>query len=256
MTLAGSVFTYGERQKANHDKQTQRFVNILDFYFRLGGESMKTFESCCLCLQFARSPVCTPCGYIFCRECIVLNLAAQRAEFKKRLNLYEKQQDRLKAMLAEQAELDEKNHIENYKSKIDSVLTINKPIEKEISPSIDINITDEKPKCVLLNPMTLKSLQLSSLINLHPEVEDDKWVCPITQKIIVHQPAVAVIKSGEVFLKSAADKFILGMGCNKSTSWTKSKVVKPQDFVLLQMGGSGFSAHNNLEASPVGLRLK
>lgn len=58
---------------------------------RLSRDSFLPFASCRLCLQIARDPVaCAANGDIFCRECIVSNLLAQRKEIKR----LEKEQER------------------------------------------------------------------------------------------------------------------------------------------------------------------
>ncbi|KAL8883656.1 MAG: hypothetical protein Q9215_008109, partial [Flavoplaca cf. flavocitrina] len=51
---------------------------------RLHRDSFLPFASCILCLQPSRDPVaCSSHGDIFCRECIVSNLLAQRKEIKR-----------------------------------------------------------------------------------------------------------------------------------------------------------------------------
>ncbi len=51
---------------------------------RLSRDSFIPFASCQLCLQVARDPVaCASNADIFCRECIVSNLLAQRKEIKR-----------------------------------------------------------------------------------------------------------------------------------------------------------------------------
>ncbi|KAL8774310.1 MAG: hypothetical protein Q9209_001061 [Squamulea sp. 1 TL-2023] len=51
---------------------------------RLSRDSFLPFASCALCLQPSRDPVaCASHGDIFCRECIVSNLLAQRKEIKR-----------------------------------------------------------------------------------------------------------------------------------------------------------------------------
>ena len=51
---------------------------------RLSRDSFLPFASCRLCLQLARDPVaCAANGDIFCRECVVSNLLAQRKEIKR-----------------------------------------------------------------------------------------------------------------------------------------------------------------------------
>ena len=50
---------------------------------RLTRDSFKNFDACNLCLMRARDPVSCPEGDLFCRECAVENLLAQRKEIKR-----------------------------------------------------------------------------------------------------------------------------------------------------------------------------
>jgi nitric oxide synthase-interacting protein len=50
---------------------------------RLSRDSFLPFGSCCLCLESARDPVCCSRGDIFCRECVLSNLVAQRKGIKR-----------------------------------------------------------------------------------------------------------------------------------------------------------------------------
>ena len=51
---------------------------------RLSRDSFLPFASCQLCLQIARDPVaCASNGEVFCRECVLSNLLAQKKEIKR-----------------------------------------------------------------------------------------------------------------------------------------------------------------------------
>ncbi|KOS18408.1 Nitric oxide synthase-interacting protein -like protein [Escovopsis weberi] len=50
---------------------------------RLNRESFLPFGSCGLCLEIARDPICCQRGDIFCRECALANLVAQKQELKR-----------------------------------------------------------------------------------------------------------------------------------------------------------------------------
>eukprot|EP00920_Eleutheroschizon_duboscqi_P014614 GHVT01033912.1.p1 GENE.GHVT01033912.1~~GHVT01033912.1.p1 ORF type:complete len:123 (-),score=35.91 GHVT01033912.1:278-646(-) len=57
---------------------------------------MRKFEECWLCLRPAVTPVCTSTGYLFCRECILNNLADQKKQQKKQVALWNAQQQLIK----------------------------------------------------------------------------------------------------------------------------------------------------------------
>src|SRR3954471_8764457 len=58
---------------------------------RLTRDSFLPFGSCQLCLLPSVDPVCCPSGDIFCRECAVTNLLAQRKEMKRLEKMAERQ---------------------------------------------------------------------------------------------------------------------------------------------------------------------
>jgi Zinc-finger of nitric oxide synthase-interacting protein len=60
---------------------------------RLNRDSFLPFGSCSLCLLTARDPVACPQGDLFCRECAINNLLAQRKEIARLEKQLEKQQD-------------------------------------------------------------------------------------------------------------------------------------------------------------------
>eukprot|EP01012_Entosiphon_sulcatum_P057117 TRINITY_DN80843_c0_g1_i1.p1 TRINITY_DN80843_c0_g1~~TRINITY_DN80843_c0_g1_i1.p1 ORF type:complete len:350 (+),score=58.22 TRINITY_DN80843_c0_g1_i1:58-1107(+) len=79
-------FTYAERDK---------WAGIGTHKARLGADSMRSFDSCCLCLQFAKNPVATPGGYLYCKECLYENILSQKQSYQRLLRAYEEQQLRL-----------------------------------------------------------------------------------------------------------------------------------------------------------------
>ena len=70
-----TIFTSHERNtmKTTWGSQTSRLTR----------DSFLPFGSCALCLLPAVDPVCCPSGDLFCRECAMTNLLAQRKEIKR-----------------------------------------------------------------------------------------------------------------------------------------------------------------------------
>lgn len=88
-----AFFTSYERSLLKTSYGTQRT--------RLTRDSFRPFSSCTLCLSLTRDPVSCPHGDLFCRECAVENLLAQRKEIerikkseKQRLKEEEEQKER------------------------------------------------------------------------------------------------------------------------------------------------------------------
>ncbi|RHZ88128.1 hypothetical protein Glove_26g111 [Diversispora epigaea] len=74
-----SFFTYAEGKALEYGTKKQR----------LGRESMREYDACYLCLQRARDPVCCSNGHLYCRECILENILAQKKEIKRQQLLLE-----------------------------------------------------------------------------------------------------------------------------------------------------------------------
>lgn len=70
-----AVFTYHERAIAKSSWSSKSA--------RLNRDSYLPFGSCSLCLEIARDPVACPLGDIFCRECALANLLAQKRDLKR-----------------------------------------------------------------------------------------------------------------------------------------------------------------------------
>ncbi|CAD6565619.1 MAG: hypothetical protein CYPHOPRED_005880, partial [Cyphobasidiales sp. Tagirdzhanova-0007] len=77
---AAPVFSYAERNETLYGSKKQR----------LGRDSMRKFDSCSLCLQRAREARMCEEGHLFCQECILTSLLAQKKEIKRQQALLDK----------------------------------------------------------------------------------------------------------------------------------------------------------------------
>jgi nitric oxide synthase-interacting protein len=73
-----AFFTYDERKKLGYGTQKER----------LGKDSIKPFDSCCICLQPIIDPLSCNKGHLFCKECIFECLLAQKKDIKRFVNFY------------------------------------------------------------------------------------------------------------------------------------------------------------------------
>lgn len=108
------------------------------------------------------------------------------------------------------------------------------------------------PKC----PMSGKKLRLKDLIPIKLEAISQKavdkggehgWVlCAVTKNSITHQQAILIKTSGVVVLESCLKDCVYPtMTC----PITGKKIERKEDLMKLQMGKTGFSAHNETQAS-------
>jgi len=76
-----AYFTYEEKRKLGYGTQRER----------LGKDSIKPFDACCLCLKPLIDPLACPKGHTFCKECILECLLAQKKDIKRKLIAHESQ---------------------------------------------------------------------------------------------------------------------------------------------------------------------
>jgi len=69
---ASAFFSHDEKKRLNKDYGTLKE--------RLGTDSLKPIECCCLCIQNAKEPVICPSGHLFCKECIYASLLQQKKD--------------------------------------------------------------------------------------------------------------------------------------------------------------------------------
>ncbi|RVW13834.1 E3 ubiquitin-protein ligase CSU1 [Vitis vinifera] len=67
-----AFFTYDEKRKLGYGTQKER----------LGRDSIKPFDACCLCLKPFIDPLCCQKGHVFCKECILECLLAQKKDIQ------------------------------------------------------------------------------------------------------------------------------------------------------------------------------
>lgn len=77
-----AFFTYDEKRKLGYGTQKER----------LGKDSIKPFDVCCLCLKPFIDPMCCQKGHTFCKECILECLLSQKKDIQRKLAAYTAQQ--------------------------------------------------------------------------------------------------------------------------------------------------------------------
>jgi nitric oxide synthase-interacting protein len=83
---ANSVFTYAEKKMLDKDYGIKSA--------RIGQDSQRNFEQCHLCLNVVKDPVCCLQGHLFCRECIMNNMLAQKKNIQNNLAIFAKEQEK------------------------------------------------------------------------------------------------------------------------------------------------------------------
>ncbi|XP_070564782.1 nitric oxide synthase-interacting protein-like [Ptychodera flava] len=101
---AGTVYTYHERKK---DTETSGYGTKQS---RLGKDSTRNFDCCCLTLQPCKNPVITPDGWLYDKEAILEYILHQKQAIARQMKEYERQKKQLESEeLAKNSEAKVKN---------------------------------------------------------------------------------------------------------------------------------------------------
>ncbi|XP_078053633.1 nitric oxide synthase-interacting protein homolog [Augochlora pura] len=267
---AGAVYTYHEKKKdaaaSGYGTNTQR----------VGKDSVKDFDCCCLTLQPCRNPVITKDGYLFDKEAILEYVLTKKKEYTRKLKEYEKQKRQQEEQNLEKTANEELQKLQNFlkgeknivsrsQSSIDesnsSVSNMCNGKDK-ILPSFWIpsktpeakDLILKKPDKTIYCPISGKPLKIKDLIPVKfTEVKDPddkkslivkqaRYMCPITHDILSNSVPCAVIRTtGDVITVECVEKIIKRDWINPldSTKLTEA------DIIPLQRGGTGYAAVND-----------
>ncbi|PHJ17260.1 zn- ring domain containing protein, partial [Cystoisospora suis] len=90
---------------------------------RLDTNALRRFEACWLCNRTAISPVCTPQGLLFCKQCLFFNFEDQKKKMQKELkewDLHQQKRRQMEALKKEEEESVEQRKFLEEEGKISS----------------------------------------------------------------------------------------------------------------------------------------
>ncbi|EEB19592.1 conserved hypothetical protein [Pediculus humanus corporis] len=269
---AGAVYTYHEKKKdaaaSGYGTENQR----------VGKDSVKDFDCCCLTLQPCRNPVVTPNGFLYDKEAILEYIIKKKTEYAKKLKEYEKQKNKDKEELAELAQAENLSKIKNFLSCEKNIVTErlvkdDKTNGEQSTVSNMANGRDkklpsfwipsmtpeaqtskmEKPDKTIYCPMSGKPLKMKDLIPVKfTEVKDPddkksiivkkvRYMCPVTHDVLSNAVPAAVLKqTGDVVTLECVEKIIKKDWIHPLTN----EKISESDIILLQRGGTGYSKTN------------
>ncbi|KAL6255212.1 hypothetical protein P5V15_013550 [Pogonomyrmex californicus] len=265
---AGAVYTYHEKKKdaaaSGYGTNTQR----------VGKDSVKDFDCCCLTLQPCRNPVITKDGYLFDKEAILEYILTKKREYARKLKEYEKQKQKEEEQSQEQTANEELKKLQNFlktektivssgSSTLDETSVSNMKNGKDkLLPSFWIpsktpeakEISLQKPDKSIYCPVSGKPLKVKDLIPIKFTVVQDpddkrslivkqaRYMCPITHDVLGNSVPCAVIKTtGDVVTMECVEKLIKKDWINPLDN---SKLT-PLDIIPLQRGGTGYASVND-----------
>lgn len=136
---AGAVYTYHEKKKdasaSGYGTNTQR----------VGKDSVKDFDCCCLTLQPCREPVVTKDGYLFDKEAILEYILTKKREYGRKLKEYEKQKHKEQEELHERTVNEELLKLQNFLKSEKNIVSRTKSKSNQSNNSVS-NMSNGKDK--------------------------------------------------------------------------------------------------------------
>ncbi|CAK9803791.1 Nitric oxide synthase-interacting protein homolog [Anthophora plagiata] len=267
---AGAVYTYHEKKKdataSGYGTNTQR----------VGKDSVKDFDCCCLTLQPCRNPVITKDGFLFDKEAILEYVLTKKKEYTRKMREYEKQKQHEEEKCNEKTANEELQKLQKFLKGEKNIVSRSQIIAEESTSSVS-NMSNgkdkmlpsfwipsktpeakeimlQKPDKTIYCPISGNPLKIKDLIPVKfTEVKDPddrkslivkqaRYMCPITHDILSNSVPCAVIRTtGDVVTMECVEKIIKKDWINPLDS-TK---LKESDIIPLQRGGTGYSAVND-----------
>lgn len=266
-----AFFTYDEKRKLGYGTQKER----------LGKDSIKPFDACCLCLKPFIDPLCCQKGHVFCKECILECLLSQKKDIQRKMAAHaaqkkqekEEEEERMMEEKAREIEaFDQQNHGALPRGYSDKNPTTDKigggfhgansvkatAFEEEALRTMKAfwlpSATPEAaarvaaPSGATLCPEGREKLKLKNLfpVRFTQDLTDKSFVCPSCKVTLNNTLSLVALNTcGHVFCKKCAGKFVavdrVCVVCDRPC--------KDRNLVDLEKGGTGFSAHgDHLEA--------
>ncbi|GFZ06268.1 phosphoinositide binding protein [Actinidia rufa] len=230
-----AFFTYDEKRKLGYGTQKER----------LGKDSIKPFDACCLCLKPLIDPMCCQKGHVFCKECILECLLAQKKDIQRKLAAHaaqqkqDKEEEEEKLMLQKARELeafDQQNHsaVPQYSDK-----NYNKD-KNSFHGANSVKTTSYEEEAL----RTMKAFWLPSAT---PEARA-KFDAPPTSTICPEGKENLKLKTlFPIYFTedSSDDKKNRVLLTGPIYALAASKGCKERNLIPLQKGGTGFAGHDD-----------
>ncbi|XKL59285.1 hypothetical protein PGB90_000301 [Kerria lacca] len=270
---AGAVYTYHEKKK---DARSSGYGTESQ---RIGKDSVKDFDCCCLTLQPCKNPVVTREGYLYDKEALLEYIITKKNEISRRLKEYEKQRKKEKMELAELAAAEKRSKIESFlktakninthsslsfKSGENSISNMANGCDKNLpsfwlpSQAPDAKFEKlKKPDKTVCCMMSGKPLRMKDLIDVKFKLANDlndpkklitkpeRYICAVTSDILNNStPAAVIATTGDVVTMECVEKIIKKDWIHPLTG----EKLTEKDIIPLQRGGTGYAlTNNNLE---------
>uniref|UniRef100_A0A1A9V5R3 Nitric oxide synthase-interacting protein homolog n=1 Tax=Glossina austeni TaxID=7395 RepID=A0A1A9V5R3_GLOAU len=277
---AGAVYTYNEKKKDANESGYGTNAQ------RLGKDSVKPFDCCCLTLQPCRNPVISRDGYLFDKEAILKYIITKKNEYSRKLKEYEKLKKAFENKQTQEIERQQRIDMEKFVKAgkpvngavqkhlgaratttidVDSISNMANGNEKKLpsfwlpseSPNAG-NMQLEKPDSTIFCPVSGKPLKVKDLINVKFTLLKDgdastsliakevRYMCPVTHDVLSNAVPCAVLRTTGDVVTMECVEKLIKKDMIHPLNNEK---LKDKDIIPLQRGGTGYALTNaGLEA--------
>ncbi|BES99900.1 Nitric oxide synthase interacting protein [Nesidiocoris tenuis] len=274
---AGAVYTYHEKKK---DAEASGYGTENR---RIGKDSVKGFDCCCLTLQPCANPVITTDGFLFDKEAILQYIITKKNENSRKLKEFEKQKKKEEDELAELAEAERQTRISNFQKTESNIMSSSAQKASTSTSTIGKNLTSvsnmvngrdkqlpsfwipsmtpkakikklDKPENKVLCPMTGKPLRLKDLIDVKFTLVKD----PDDKKSLIAKENRYMCAVTHDILSNAVPCAVLRTTGDVVTVECIEKIIRKdmihpltgekleeKDFIFMQRGGTGYAQTNS-----------
>ncbi|EFJ14524.1 hypothetical protein SELMODRAFT_98131 [Selaginella moellendorffii] len=271
-----AFFTYDERRKLGYGTQKER----------LGKDSIKPFDACCICLKRLTDPQCCQKGHLFCKECILESLLAQKKDIKRKIALFATQQKKDQEDELERRNLEKERALEAFDRQNNSAVPHHdknhdfgdakagfqgansvkvtsyeeealKSMKAFWLPSATPEAAEriDAPSTDTICPEGKEKLKLKQLFTISfseivdPEgkdTEENRYMCPSCSTTLTNRTTLVVINSCGHVLCKKCAEQFI---IPEKACSVCNRPCKAKNMVTLEKGGTGFAGHDeNLEA--------
>ena len=254
---ASAVYSYHERQKdtAEGEYGTQSA--------KIGRDSARNFDCCCLTLQPCADPVVTPDGYLFEREAILTNLLKQKRKIAKQEKAYAKQCKEKSAKPVKDLESEKFLNDQSSSSAIkvkESITAIDNSkklnnfwvnnLQGHASKE-EIKKPDTKTYCPITSkPLRLKDLTTVKFTKMPPDEKagtslyctESRYMCAVTKDALSNAITSVVLKpTGNVITLDCYERLVK----KDMVEPLSGEKLKEKDIIMLKRGSTGYAGAKN-----------
>lgn len=239
-STAATHFTYHEKTAAGHGTLKRRF----------GKDAQLQFGFCCLCVASThggKSPLVSPSGFVYCKECIYANLLSQKRTIQENVAAYERALERQEQQAQDDVVAGERAQLQKF-------LDSGSGATSTSSAAVDAAQTDEQQRADAFNKKLREKVDRTT--------DDDKraamkrtsfWIPDCTPSVEEKVDKPDTKTRDPMSLEELKLKHLMPVKFEWSTSGSSSDTSKDAPHVLCAVTKKEITHHQAVLLRPSGL---